>query len=331
MVDFTKVVKITKIADAAEAAKAARATRTAGAGEAASQATRAPQSKPLESQFQGEGFHYTRAAEPFEKFDLSKGSGGAFEKVGVHVGTKNAAYDRYIDTGFEKVEKPTVEEFGEIAKNPLNLPGGALTRPRGFTMQLKFRNEKPLLDPKGQPWSETSLSRYLEGINMEDLGPNAEKEFIEFRKTFPEIKKADDAYRKINEKYMDAKEKLQDFENSIEGRTISREENSKWLKIRQEVNRLAVEASGAQATLKSESINVFDVFKGKKLAEQGYTHIPYFNAYEDVGKVSYIVLDPERNLRSKAAAFEAERGGIMSGAAGAAVVGGTATQEEEVQ
>lgn len=331
MVDFTKVVKIAKMADAAEAARAARAAKTADeAGKGASQVTQTAQSKPLESQFQQTAYHYTQSNKPFEKFDplLSRGN-ATFDRVGVHVGTKHAAYERYLDVGFEKVEKPTVEEFGAIAKNH---PGAGFTRPRGFTMQLKFKNDKPLLNPEGQPWTELALDNYLSKINIKDFGENAAQEFQNFLKRNDDFNKAQEDFIKMSRRYVDAKEKLQNLENSIDPTRIpSPAEKAELKKLRQSV--IQINTRIAEAEDKKEELRwmMLDVFKGKKLADQGYTHIPYVNAQEDAGNLSFIVLDPEKNLRSSAAAFKAERGGIMSGAAGAAVVGGTATQEEEVQ
>jgi len=332
MVDFTKVVKIAKMADAAEAARAARAAKAADeAGKGASQVTQTAQSKPLESQFQQTAYHYTQSNKPFEKFDplLSRGN-ATFDRVGVHVGTKHAAYERYLDVGFEKVEKPTVEEFGAIAKD--SLFKGNFTRPRGFTMQLKFKNDKPLLNPEGQPWTELALDNYLSKINIKDFGENAAQEFQNFLKRNDDFNKAQEDFIKMSRRYVDAKEKLQNLENSIDPTRIpSPAEKAELKKLRQSV--IQINTRIAEAEDKKEELRwmMLDVFKGKKLADQGYTHIPYVNAQEDAGNLSFIVLDPEKNLRSSAAAFKAERGGIMSGAAGAAVVGGTATQEEEAQ
>lgn len=48
----------------------------------------------------------------------------------------------------------------------------------------------------------------------------------------------------------------------------------------------------------------------KYLISQGYDHVPYVNSIEDKGNLSYIVLNPSKNIRSRFASFDPEKANL---------------------
>ncbi len=65
------------------------------------------------------------------------------------------------------------------------------------------------------------------------------------------------------------------------------------------------------------------------LERSGYTHVPYINDVEDADSISYIVLNPKRNLRHKNAAFHLEYTSLMGTIVPMAIGGAAAAGGED--
>lgn len=63
------------------------------------------------------------------------------------------------------------------------------------------------------------------------------------------------------------------------------------------------------------------------LQQRGYAGLRYVNQSEDIGSISYLVFDPERNVRSPIARFVKERGDLLAGMAGTAFVGAAGSRQ----
>lgn len=299
IVGITRLIKTgAKVADAAQAAEVAvKTTETAAEVAPAVSPNRVPMSKllpakepgPLADKFQGEGYHYSFSPDSFKQFDTTRSYPTIWDSLGVHVGTKKASKDRAMDLHSSRIT------------------------PQGHTLELRFDNSKPLLNPEGYPWGETSFKRFLaqksktpavqEIANRIFLKTEEGKLYAARRKeieqeaakvdpakvSFPSVKESAEA----QSKHMSLMNKLSDLDRGV-------------LSIKERALGKAME---------------------EVLYSEGYTHIPYFNSVEDIDSVSNIVLRPKQNLRHKNAAFHLEYTSLMGtivpmAIGGAAAAGG---------
>lgn len=249
----------------------------------------------LKKEFTGKGTHYSYAPKEFGQFDTFKSSGDAWETSGVHIGTDKAASDRARDmlaAEYQSMLKTDVLKEMEKARGksqavvPINKE--LFGSDKGHVLDLRFREGKY---PKGDLGIMTEDSARL-WLEEQAYSP----EFFQFLSSrWEDFKKAEKA--RLGETPDYAK-------GTIEA--LSEEQKKK-------VSLAAYKNYGQ--------------LLGQYLSEvKGYTHLPYVNAQEDMGSVSYIIFDPHKNLRRADAAFMSEYGGLKAGVTGAAGAAGVASQ-----
>lgn len=250
----------------------------------------------LKKEFTGKGTHYSYAPKEFGQFDTFKSSGDAWETSGVHIGTDKAASDRARDmlaAEYQSMLKIDVLKEMEEARGksqavvPINKE--LFGSDKGHVLDLRFREGKY---PKGDLGVMTEDSARL-WLKRQAYDP----EFFQYLdKYWGEFKKGEDKGEWYNSSYLKAKT-VQDL-SPEEKRLVAR-------RIYTDYGQLL----------------------GQYLSEvKGYTHLPYVNAQEDAGSVSYIIFDPHKNLRRADAAFMSEYGGLKAGVTGAAGAAGVASQ-----
>lgn len=255
--------------------------------------------KILEKDFTGRGTHYTYAQKEFNQFDTYKSSGDAWETSGVHIGTDKAASDRARDMLAAEYQSNLKTDIPkELAKVrgkqeavvPVNKE--LLGGDKGHVLDLRFREGKAAKGDLGI-MTEESARLWLE---EQAYSP----EFMQYLgKHWDEFKKSEDKGEWYNPTYLKAKtvDALSAEEKKLVAKTVYRN---------------------------------YGQLLGQFLAdEKGYTHLPYVNAQEDMGSVSYIIFDPHKNLRRSDAAFMSEYGGLKAGVAGAAGAAGLAAQADK--
>ena len=97
-----------------------------------------------------EQFHFSRTGGDFTTLDSGQYATAPFDAVGTHVGTKEAAYDR-----FRKTNKTIDERFNKGTSYPVTILGN-----------------KPLMNQNGMPWGEDDLNAFLRqtgGHNWSDV------------------------------------------------------------------------------------------------------------------------------------------------------------------
>lgn len=97
-----------------------------------------------------EQFHFSRTGGDFTTLDSGQYATAPFDAVGTHVGTKEAAYDR-----FRKNNKTIDERFNKGTSYPVTILGN-----------------KPLMNQNGMPWGEDDLNAFLRqtgGHNWSDV------------------------------------------------------------------------------------------------------------------------------------------------------------------
>ena len=180
-------------------------------------------------------YHYSPDVQlNFTKFDPDR-SPSVIDSLGVHVGTKQAARDRFetrmnLGTG----QLPGIDDMptGNVGYGPDGRPIPRTTF--GGTFPLLADTTKPFTPKGSKQWSEFDLNEHL--IN-------------EFNKTLPKGQDFDGYYTM---KHLSAEPGYEDFP---------------FAKFREFVKDYR-----------------------KKLAKDGFTHIPYLNDVEDPGSVSLIML-----------------------------------------
>ena len=175
-------------------------------------------------------YHYSPDVQlNFTQFDPDK-SPAVIDSLGVHVGTKKAAKDRYED----KMRSARINNMpsGNVGYGPDGKPIPRTTF--GGTFPLLADTSKPFTPKGAKQWSEFDLNEHL--IN-------------EFNKTLPKGQDFDGYYTM---KHLSAEPGFEDFP---------------FTKFRAFVKEYR-----------------------KKLAKDGFTHIPYLNDVEDPGSVSFIML-----------------------------------------
>ena len=193
-------------------------------------------------------------------------------------------------------------------------------------MSLRFRDSTPLLNPKGKPWSEQEFKDHLADFSIDPYIKAATEARIQ----------ADPEYKKITEEYHSVNKSIQDKQSEVStllNAAQTPESIKAFSKARDELDALI----DSERTIRATMINSRKIATAESIMEtfvaKGYTHIPYTNASEDKGSVSFIVLNPKKNLRLRNAKFQKEYGDLMSGFTGAAVVGagaaGADTKEKQ--
>jgi predicted GNAT family acetyltransferase len=95
-----------------------------------------------------EAIHFSRTGGDFNVLDSGQYAVAPFDAVGTHVGTKEAALDRFRNTS------------------------GTIDTPRGSTYPVQVLGDRPLMNEQGLPWSEDELNAYLRktgGHNWSDV------------------------------------------------------------------------------------------------------------------------------------------------------------------
>jgi hypothetical protein len=262
--------------------------------------------KILEKDFTGRGTHYSVSQKEFNQFDTYKSTGDAWETSGVHIGTDIAAAERAVDQVvkgglMEKLQERSkvftgVQEEVKSARKKgigaVEVARGLFGGNKGHALDLRFREGKAAKGDLGI-MTEDSARLWLE---EQAYSP----EFMQYLgKHWEEFKKSEDKGEWYNPTYLKAKtvDALSAEEKKLVAKTVYRN---------------------------------YGQLLGQFLAdEKGYTHLPYVNAQEDAGSVSYIIFDPHKNLRRSDAAFMSEYGGLKAGVAGAAGAAGLAAQSNK--
>jgi hypothetical protein len=100
--------------------------------------------------------HFSRKGGDYTELDSGKFAIAPFDAVGTHVGTPQAAMERFQNTVGYKVNNP-------------NYASDELT---GATYQVKVLGDKPLLNQNNMPWGEDDLNAFLRktgGHNWSDI------------------------------------------------------------------------------------------------------------------------------------------------------------------
>jgi len=100
--------------------------------------------------------HFSRKGGDYTELDSGKFAIAPFDAIGTHVGTPQAAMERFQNTVGYKVNNP-------------NYASDELT---GATYQVKILGDKPLLNQNGMPWGEDDLNAFLRktgGHNWSDI------------------------------------------------------------------------------------------------------------------------------------------------------------------
>jgi hypothetical protein len=84
-----------------------------------------------------EAIHFSRTGGDFDVLDSGQYAVAPFDAVGTHVGTKEAALDRFRNTS------------------------GTIDTPKGSTYPVQILGDKPLLNQNGMPWGEDDLNSFL--------------------------------------------------------------------------------------------------------------------------------------------------------------------------
>lgn len=95
-----------------------------------------------------EAIHFSRTGGDFNVLDSGQYAVAPFDAIGTHVGTKEAALDRFRNTV------------------------GTIDTPRGSTYPVQVLGDRPLMNEKGLPWGEDELNAYLRktgGHNWSDV------------------------------------------------------------------------------------------------------------------------------------------------------------------
>lgn len=100
--------------------------------------------------------HFSRKGGDYTELDSGKFAIAPFDAVGTHVGTPQAAMERFQNTVGYKV----------------NNPNYALDELTGSSYPVKVLGDKPLLNQNGMPWGEDDLNNFLRqigGHNYSDI------------------------------------------------------------------------------------------------------------------------------------------------------------------
>lgn len=100
--------------------------------------------------------HFSRKGGDYTELDSGKYAIAPFDAVGTHVGTPQAAMERFQNTVGYKV----------------NNPNYALDELTGSSYPVKVLGDKPLLNQNGMPWGEDDLNNFLRqtgGHNYSDI------------------------------------------------------------------------------------------------------------------------------------------------------------------
>jgi hypothetical protein len=100
--------------------------------------------------------HFSRRGGDYTELDSGKFAIAPFDAVGTHVGTPQAAMERFQNTVGYKV----------------NNPNYALDELTGSSYPIKVLGDKPLLNQNGMPWGEDDLNTFLRktgGHNYSDI------------------------------------------------------------------------------------------------------------------------------------------------------------------
>lgn len=100
--------------------------------------------------------HFSRKGGDYTELDSGKYAIAPFDAVGTHVGTPQAAMERFQNTVGYKV----------------NNPNYALDELTGSSYPVKILGDKPLLNQNGMPWGEDDLNTFLRktgGHNYSDI------------------------------------------------------------------------------------------------------------------------------------------------------------------
>jgi len=95
-----------------------------------------------------EAIHFSRTGGNFNVLDSGQYAVAPFDAVGTHVGTKEAALDRFRNTS------------------------GTIDTPKGSTYPVQILGDKPLMNQNGMPWGEDDLNAFLRkegGHNWSDV------------------------------------------------------------------------------------------------------------------------------------------------------------------
>ncbi|MFZ9264723.1 MAG: hypothetical protein ACO222_06135, partial [Polynucleobacter sp.] len=95
-----------------------------------------------------EAIHFSRTGGDFNVLDSGQYAIAPFDAVGTHVGTKDAALDRFRNTV------------------------GTIDTPKGSTYPVQILGDRPLMNPSGMPWGEDELNAFLRktgGHNWSDV------------------------------------------------------------------------------------------------------------------------------------------------------------------
>jgi len=84
-----------------------------------------------------EAIHFSRTGGDFNVLDSGQYAVAPFDAVGTHVGTKEAALERFKNTS------------------------GTIDTPKGSTYPVQVLGDRPLMNPEGLPWSEDELNAFL--------------------------------------------------------------------------------------------------------------------------------------------------------------------------
>ena len=95
-----------------------------------------------------EAIHFSRTGGDFNVLDSGQYAVAPFDAVGTHVGTKEAALDRFRNTS------------------------GTIDTPKGSTYPVQILGDRPLMNQNGMPWGEDDLNAFLRkegGHNWSDV------------------------------------------------------------------------------------------------------------------------------------------------------------------
>ncbi len=295
--------------------------------------------KILANQFKGRGWHWSKSDTEFNQFDVYKARGDSFENVGVHIGTEQASVDRaaqYSGTPRDSTRKAIegIKSEGVGARPVPGNPHAIIDKGVGHVVSVAYRDDKPLLKPNGKTYTEDEARKAI----REEIRTPEFFQFLSERGLWRDIV-ASERVRLRTE--MDQRiQRLRSFEAG-ENSTGAENERRSIASIKEdlkEANSWEDAATVSTDKLDRDFVNsvvstLYDKYGpvvGQYLSEvKGYTHIPYINAGEDIGKVSHIVLDPYKNARRTDAAFMSEYGGLKAGVAGAAGAAGLAAQADK--
>ena len=102
-----------------------------------------------------EAVHFSRHGGDYDVLDSGKYAIAPFDAIGTHVGSKQAAKERFMNT------TATTDQI------------------KGASYPVSVLGDRPMMNPEGLPWSEDALNAYLRelgGYNVENL-----------RKTYPQL------------------------------------------------------------------------------------------------------------------------------------------------